>query len=220
MKESAPNTPRAVIFDFDGTLVDSMEAFADIAAEAMSRHLKIDAATGRRRYLETSGIPFFQQLELIAPGNPNNATASEEFERRKIENYFDEPLYHDTAKTLRHLRAQGIKVVVSSNNFQHLVDQFVERKGIAFDLVLGFQEGFDKGEAHFRQVERTLGIPREQMTFVGDSLKDGERARASGVPFIGKEGTFSRQEFRAEFPKARVIRNLGELMELFGKEPG
>lgn len=212
-------TPRAVIFDFDGTLVDSMSAFADIAGKVMAKHHGIDEATARQRYLETSGIPFFQQLEVIAPGNPNNAAAAEEFERLKLEGYFDEPLYQDTIKTLKQLRAQGVKVVVSSNNFQHLVDQFVERKGMTFDLVLGYQEGFDKGEAHFRRVEESLGVPRNRMTFVGDSIKDGERAIASGVSFIAKEGTFTRNEFRSEFPKARVIENLAELTKLIDDKP-
>lgn len=204
-----------VVFDFDGTLVDSMSAFADIAARVMPRRLPVDAATARRLYLETSGLPFFQQLETLFPGDPAIAATAEEFEQAKAEGYFDEPLYEDAAETLAHLRERGVRVAVSSNNFQELVDRFVERAGIFFDLVLGFREGFAKGEAHFAHIEESFGIPREQIIFVGDSLKDGERARASGVAFIGKEGIFTRKQFRKQFPDAPVITTLSELKQMF-----
>lgn len=206
---------RVVVFDFDGTLVDSMSAFADIAARVMPRRHPVDAATARRLYLETSGLPFFQQLETLFPGDPANRATAEEFERAKIERYFDEPLCDGAAETVAHLRERGVKVAVSSNNFQGQVDRFVGQTGIAFDLVLGFRQGFAKGADHFRHIEETLGVPREAITFVGDSLKDGERARDCGVRFIGKTGIFTREQFSAKFPEARVISTLAELKEMF-----
>jgi phosphoglycolate phosphatase-like HAD superfamily hydrolase len=211
----ATKSPRAVVFDFDGTLVDSMSAFADIAAQVMPRRLPIDAATARRLYLETSGLPFFRQLEALFPGDPHNAATAAEFEQAKLEGYFREPLFPDAAATVARLREQGLKAVVSSNNFQHLVDQYIERTKIDFDLVLGFREGFNKGAPHFCHIERRLEVPRSRITFVGDSLKDGERARDCGIAFIGKEGTFTREQFRAAFPDVRVIAALTELVTMF-----
>ena len=58
------------------------------------------STTARRLYLETSGIPFFQQLEVIFPNDPANAATAEEFERIKLEGYFDEPLFDDAADTV------------------------------------------------------------------------------------------------------------------------
>jgi phosphoglycolate phosphatase-like HAD superfamily hydrolase len=208
-------SPRTVIFDFDGTIVDSMSAFADIAAEVMPRRLPIDTANARRCYLETSGIPFFQQLEVLFPGDPANAATAEEFEQAKLEGYFREPLFDDAAETIAHLRDRGIRTVVSSNNFQRLVNAFVWRADIHFDLVLGFTPGFDKGAAHFRYVEHAYRVPPERIVFVGDSLKDGERAEQHGIAFIAKTGTFTREEFHANFPKARVIETLAELKTMF-----
>jgi len=89
----------------------------------------------------------------------------------------------DAASTIRELRTSGVKVAVSSNNFQELVDDYIARTGIEFDMVLGYRDNFAKGEDHFRHIETTCGIARDEMTFVGDSLKDGEKAAASGVTF-------------------------------------
>lgn len=213
MKRSYKNA--AVVFDFDGTIVDSMNTFADIAADVMPRRLEIDSKSARRKYLETSGIPFFQQLEVLFPGHPANKETAEEFEKLKLEGYLDEPLFEDAADTLKHLKKTGIKVAVSSNNFQHLVDLFVENKGIEFDAVLGFKHGFEKGADHFSFIENEFKIPRERMTFVGDSLKDGERADGFGIKFIAKEGFFTKEQFAQKFPRVRVISSLSELKEIF-----
>jgi len=204
-----------VIFDFDGTIVDSMEAFADIAAEVMPKHYPVDGETARKLYLETSGIPFFQQLEQIFPKDRSNRPASEEFERVKLESYLEKPAFRDAPDTIKHLRSLGVKTVVSSNNFQELVDRLTERLGIDFDMVLGYKPGFAKGEDHFSHIEEKLGISRNDMTFVGDSIKDGERANGSGVSFIAKEGIFPGKEFKEKFPDAKVISNLEELKKIF-----
>lgn len=211
-----PTPVNALVFDFDGTIVDSMSAFADIAAQVMPRRLPIDAATARQRYLETSGIPFFQQLELLFPNHAANAATAKEFEETKLAGYFDEPLFDDAAETIRHLREHGIRVAVSSNNFQELVDRFVARAGIAFDLVCGFRDGFAKGEEHFAHIEQRFGVDRGRIAFVGDSLKDGERAAASGIAFIGKTGIFTREQFAEHFPGAQVIAHLAELKGIVG----
>ena len=204
-----------MVFDFDGTIVNSMEAFADIAAQVMPKYLPIDTATARRRYLETSGLPFFEQLEVIFPGNPANKNAASEFERKKLENYFNEPLFEDAAETIDHLREQGVAVAVSSNNFQELVEQFVGQTGMTFDFVLGYKPNFAKGADHFRHIINETGCKREEIAFVGDSLKDGERANDFGIDFIGKEGIFSKKEFKTEFPKVKVISTLSELKKIF-----
>lgn len=205
---------KAFIFDFDGTLVDSMQNFADIAARAMSKRLKIDQNTARRLYIETSGLPFHEQLEVLFPGNLANKETAAEFEKAKLEGYFDEPLFDDAKETIAHLRHLGAKAIVSSNNFQHLVERYVGNTGVSFDMVLGFKDGFSKGRDHFAHVEKSFGIVRQEMAFVGDSIKDGERAKEFGIEFIAKEGTFTKKEFMDAFPGTRVIKNLSELKEI------
>ena len=81
---------KAYLFDFDGTLVDTMPGFADIAGKVMHRyHPEISFEYARQRYLETSGNPFFKQLEIIFPGDPTNPEKARIFEETKIEGFFN-----------------------------------------------------------------------------------------------------------------------------------
>lgn len=202
---------KTVIFDFDGTLVDSMNDFADIAADVMFEYFTLDRSTGKQRYLETSGAPFHEQLEVIFPQNLKNKEAAAAFEERKKVTYFDRPLFTDTKETIENLRAQGIKTVISSNNFQDLVDQFVQKSGVTFDLVLGYKPNFAKGEAQFQHISQFFQVARGDMLFVGDSLHDAEHAKRSGVDFVGKLGTFKREQFTTAFPDYQTIEHLSEL---------
>ena len=205
---------RVCVFDFDGTLVDSMGAFADIAADVMEKHYGLEFATARRRYLETSGIPFFQQLEVIFPGRSENPKLADEFESRKLEGFFAEQYFSDVHETIDFLHVRGMLAVVSSNNFQYNVDDFMDRRPAAFDHRLGFKDGFAKGKDHFNYIMSKENVTPGQMVFVGDSLKDGERAHGSDVAFIGRTGTFTRAQFLEQFPDIAVINNLIELKEI------
>jgi len=95
------------------------------------------------------------------------------------------------------------------------VEEYLHHVGFTCDLVMGYRENFEKGEAHFACAEKTFQISRSHMTFVGDSLQDGKRAKEARVPFIAKTGTFERKEFQTRFPGVPVISTLSELTTIF-----
>lgn len=209
--------PRVIAFDLDGTLVDTMNAFADLAALVMSTHHGQDVAEGRARYLETSGIPFCQQLDVIHPGHAANPRASDEFEARRRAITARTPMDDGSRRGLERLRERGIRLVVSSNTGQDFVDEFAAREPFRFDLALGFDpaRGLAKGTPHFEAAMAHFGVARDDLLFVGDSIKDGEIAGAFGVRFIGRLGTFSLPQFEARFPSVVTIDNVDRLPDLF-----
>lgn len=204
-----------MLFDLDGTLVDTMGAFADLAAEVMVARYGLLRRNARHLYLTTSGIPFAQQLETIFGELDENAAAAEEFEARKAAIAGAATMDVPTRAAVSALRDAGVRLVVSSNGNQEHVDGFAARAGGLFELALGFGGGLAKGEPHVATVCETLGVRRERMAFVGDSLRDGELAAQTGLSFIARAGTFSRRDLERRFPGAPVVETLAELPALF-----
>lgn len=205
-----------IMFDLDGTLIDTMGGFADVAAAVMAELHGLDPVLARRRYLETSGIPFRQQLEVIAPDHPANDTASTIFEQQKRAAADAGNLDARTHAALEQLRARGLQLVVSSNGAQHFVDEFAARQTFRFDLVLGFDgaRGFAKGRPHVDHTCATLGVPPARILFCGDSLKDGDLARDCGLGFVGRLGTFTHDDFRRWDPTCTAVEDVHALAAL------
>ena len=214
MKIDPRATKKICAFDFDGTLVDSMHGFADIASEIIDRHYGVGRQQARKMYYDTSGLPFFQQLDLLFPGQAANLSLAEEFEQRKLDGFFGRDFFPDTRATIDALRARRIKVAVCSNNFQDNVDRFVADRSMMFDYVLGFRDGFSKGPAHFDYLLAAEEAGKHEMVFVGDSLKDAEKAVDYGIEFIARTGIFSRGDFEDRFPQIQIIDALSQLIEL------
>ncbi len=208
-----PRVVRAVLFDLDGTLIDTMGGFADVAAAVMHARLGLDVALARRQYMETSGIPFRQQLEVIQPGHPENQAVSDEFEERK--RVVCDATRMDTATVagLEALRALDLKLVVSSNGAQHFVDDFARREPFKFDLTLGFDASIQlaKGKPHVDHACHVLGLEARDLVFCGDSLKDAELATSCGVAFVGRLGTFALDDFLRLDPKGIAVDSIDEL---------
>lgn len=207
---------RLIVFDLDGTLIDTMGAFADIAGELISEHYGWSFEQGRRRYLETSGVPFFQQLGILFLNDHRNMTVAEVFEKRKIASFMSEAISKKTLEILHTLKDREIFTAISSNNFDPLVKEFVHRENVPVDLALGYKPGFSKGRDHFDYLSRHFRIPFSRMLFVGDSLKDAKCALDCGVKFVAKLGTFTEPDFRIAFdsPHFPAIYEIHEMLEI------
>lgn len=210
-------TKSVCIFDFDGTLVDSMGSFANLAAELIEASYGVPSSKAREDYLRTSGLPFFEQLESLFPGDPQNQKVAASFEERKRISYLRSTFFQEVPEAIGQLKNLDILTVVSSNNGQEIVEDFLENcpsPKPAFDLVLGYREGFGKGPAHFKWILGHFGISISEAVFVGDSLQDAKKAQNFGVDFVGRVGTFSRRQFQENFPQVPVVEDLRELLEV------
>jgi phosphoglycolate phosphatase-like HAD superfamily hydrolase len=209
-------TPKVLLCDLDGTLIDSMPTLADLATEVMGEVYGTPAVLARELYVATCGLPFIRQLESIFPGDPRNRGASDAFEGRKPARCDTIRMASDVVQALSELKNRGVAIVVSSNNGVENVATFARNTSFPFDLTLGFGGGLAKGKAHIERAELEFDVDRSEMLFVGDSLHDGEIAEREGIPFVGLAGTFSYERFTLRFPEALILRRFAELPALLG----
>jgi HAD superfamily hydrolase (TIGR01549 family) len=203
---------RVIVFDLDGTLIATMEGFADIAADLINKTFNIPLDQARQSYIDTSGIAFCNQLEVLFPNDSKNKSVSDEFERRKMIHFFDEKPHPQVIDALRKLKETGHKLAISSNNYHHVVNEYSDRHfEDLFDLALGYEENFAKGDPHFNKICDELRTSYNEMIFVADSLSDLRLAKKCNVEFIGVEGIFSTKDFQNIDREVRVLKNLWDL---------
>ncbi|MDO8518742.1 MAG: HAD hydrolase-like protein [Deltaproteobacteria bacterium] len=213
----------AFVFDWDGTLVDSMGKFAEIASGVIARHFGRSRAWGKARYLETSGLPFPFQLERIFPGDERNQKAVADYDHLKIESYDSAPFFSDVKPALEWLSGKGVGLAISSNNDYPLLEKKLGALAPLFDCVAGFEPGFLKGKSHFDWIRGRLKGHR--LIFVGDSLHDAAMAGGNGIPFYARTGTFTEDDFKLQGIASGCISTLFDLEKVhanssFGRGDG
>lgn len=207
---------KVIVFDLDGTLVNSMDRLTEIAQGVLSHYFGISRAEAKQFYESTSGLAFPDQLKVLYPQEQGKREkAAADFHQKKADGYFDEKPFPDAHATIGYLKEKGYKIVVSSNSEQELIDKLVAKLNILCDLLLGYKKDFAKGKAHFECIFQKLATSPKDLVFIGDSIKDGERALENGIDFIGVEGIFTEAQFLKEFPKIAVISKLDQLKKIF-----
>lgn len=207
-----------LVFDLDGTLVDTMDDYADMAAQLMETHFGTPRQQARSDYFATSGLPFEQQLRQLYPARPAQQTGAvaEAFETWKDGYLAAVSLPDAVAALFAQWRAEGFKIAISSNNMEVYVDRLARDWPV--DHALGYrpQDGFGKGEAHFAALEARLDTPRSQFLFTGDSPNDARIAAACGVAFRALlTGAFVAGDFRRIDPDIVLLTSLCGLPSTF-----
>jgi phosphoglycolate phosphatase-like HAD superfamily hydrolase len=206
---------RVLVFDLDGTLVPTMEDYADKAAALMHAAFGTPLDEARQSYWATSGLPFERQLRQLYPGLKTDPVA-EAFEAWKDEYLNGIALSADVAGLLSRWQAAGFHVAISSNNLERYVQRLARDWPV--DCALGYRaagaedSGFGKGEPHFAALESRFGLARSHFLFTGDSPNDARIAAASGVSFRALlTPAFTAQDFESAVPGTTAIHTLADL---------
>ena len=205
---------KLIALDFDGTTADTMPTLERYAVDLMVQYYALGKEDARMQYRSTTGLPFEQQIAILFPNNEHNDEVIEEFERRKIEGIFALPLFSDSIETISFFRKQNIKVAISSSTTQPIIEKYCKMKGLEVDAILGYRPGFEKGKDHFDYLMETFSLTSKDIIYVGDSLKDCERAQNSDILFIGRIGMFSKEQFDKLSQSQLYINELADLKEI------
>lgn len=183
-------TIRAVFFDLDGTLVDSLPDLADAVNHMLTRTGRPPLGLAAVRRMLGSGVHELIRRSL-ASGSPSEIQKGLDlfldFNTRHIAD--KSRLYPGAREILERLTAQTIDLVVISNKNEDLSRLILNKLGIDhyFDVICGgdtFEEMKPSPLPLLRVLER-LAIPPESAVMVGDSINDILAGTRAGIATIG-----------------------------------
>ena len=179
---------RLVIFDFDGTLANTVPVIVRTARTVLARHGLTDDDMGDLTRLV--GPPFPQAYSLVY-GFSEDEAAQITAEYRAIYRTIGPeawPLFDGVAGLLRRLRAAGRLTAVASSKQMPMVRTALADNKITdlFDLALGKSSDAEGDKiALIARTLRDLGVSADDAVMVGDRHHDVEAAAACGVPCVG-----------------------------------
>lgn len=207
-----------VLFDFDGTLANTVPAITSTARTVLLRHGRTDADLGDLRRLV--GPPFPQAYSLVY-GFSEEEAAQITQEYREIYHGLGPagwPLFDGVRELLRDLRAAGRRLAVASSKRIEMVGGALADNGVEdlFDVALGkpSDENVRKADT-IRRALAELGASPDEAVMVGDRHHDVEAALACGIPCVGVSygGTGDLAEF-SEAGACSVADSIDELRRL------
>jgi phosphoglycolate phosphatase len=210
---------RTVVFDLDGTLVDTAPDLVNALNYVLEReglppvplHLARNLiGAGARRLIER-GL----EVEGRSPGFQDITRLTNDF----IDHYaahiadLSRP-FEGLESALDDLGAQGYRFAVCTNKLEWLSKLLLDRLGLAarFAAVCGADTfGVSKPDpAILQQTIRRAGGELSSAIMVGDAGPDVGVARRAGIPVVGVEFGYSEIPI-AEFKPDRLIKHMSEL---------
>lgn len=177
--------PRALLFDLDGTLIDTWRLYLDAFRHALAPQLGRPLSDADIIALSPSAER--RLIERVVPPQAFDGTFARFLDRYAggHARLFDGP-YRGVPRMLAEARAAGVPLALVTGK-SRAAWRITERAAalVPFDVVVTDDDVTDPKPSPegLRLALDALRLRPEETLFIGDSLLDGEAARAAGVPF-------------------------------------
>jgi len=212
-----PSPYRAVVFDLDGTVVDSVEliivSFQHAIREVLGREISREDAVA------WVGRPLKEQMELFSPEHADDLVeVYREFNHREHDRMLKP--YEGIQQLLECLRRADVKMGLVTSKSRFTAQMAFDRTGIEgyFDATVCADEaaGNKPSPAPILACLAQLGVEPPVAAYVGDSPSDIQAALAAGVAAIAVTwGVFPADRLEAEKPDI-LVHTISELAEVLG----
>ncbi len=215
---------KLVIFDLDGTLLNTIEDLGHAANYALEKH---GYAT-----LSMASYPFFvgngvrRLIERVLPEDARRTDIVEAL-LKDFKVYYDE---HDTEFThpydgipelLDELRARDVKLAVASNKYQRAVNDIIGHFFGDHDFVaiVGQNEGIPvkPDPSIVFQILAKAHLPKSEVLYVGDSGIDMETARRACLDSVGVTWGFRPEKELNEYHASIIVNRPADILEVVEK---
>jgi pyrophosphatase PpaX len=221
----SPSPQLAVLFDLDGTLLDTIELLLSSVRHAFRNR------TGRvpttEDWIAGIGTPLGSQMRVYATDEGDLAQLIESY--RDYQRAHHDRLtraYDDVLDTVATLHARGHPMAIVTSKANDIATRSLAFVGL--DRYIKVLVGYDSTTSHkpnpapVTHALAALGVPPAQAVFVGDSPHDMLAGNAAGVTTVGALwGPFSKAALAHAAPRYTLdrIRDLPALLDRLSAAP-
>lgn len=208
---------KAVVFDLDGTIVDSVEliiiSFQHAVREVLGREIS------REKSIAWVGRPLREQMAFFSPEHADELVeVYREFNHREHDRMLK--LYEGIPGLLEALLGAGVRLGLVTSKSRYTTQMAFDLTGIEgyFDASVCADESAGNKpspEPILACLDR-IGVSVDEAAYVGDSPSDIQAARAACVDAIAVSwGVFDTDTLEAEKPDV-LVHTIPELAEVLG----
>ncbi len=211
---------KVVIFDWDGTLVDSVDHIADSLHQAAT-DLGFPARE-REAYRDIIGLGMAEALDRLYPGiSHNEMTTIREGYARYFFSKVTTPqnLFEGMADVVSDLRGSGRGCSVATGKSRKGLEPALVSSGLGahFDITRCADETRSKPDP--RMLEEILlfyGVEPSEAVMIGDTRYDLDMAQRIGMPSIGVEWGVHKRDVLGEYAPHAIVDSVPDLRSVLG----
>ena len=223
----------AVIFDLDGTLLDTLDDLTNAVNHALGvlGYAALDRATVKR--FVGNGIRKLTDRALVYSQSRGERYESENGE--KIEHaeqcfelcrtYYAEHgkentrLYDGVKEMLDRIKSMGVKTAVVTNKLDSAAQALRTEFFPDVDFVIGLKDGINPKPAPdgVNAALKVLGVDKHSCIYVGDGETDMLTATNCGLPAIAVTWGFRDREVLSAFSPEYIVEDPEEIVRIIGE---
>ncbi len=212
---------RVVIFDLDGTLLNTIGDLAHSCNTVLTRHSLPTYTYDEYRWFVGNGV-----MRLVERAIPEDLRTEERVAALRAEfvEYYQANIaqyttpYEGVTELLESLQEEGIALAVASNKYQEGTRKLVAHyfPTIHFVAVVGQRAGvpLKPDPQIIFDIEQESGYTAEEILYVGDSGIDMETATAAGVESVGVAWGFRSIEELQKSGADHIVHTPAEILQL------
>lgn len=208
-----------VIFDMDGTLLNTLEDLTDSVNYSLTLHgFPCRCIDEVRSFVGNGVAKLIEQCIVDGLDNPKFERCLADFRSHYSGNMRNKTdAYEGILDLLEQLSEKGYKLAIVSNKFDKAVKGLNDIYfGKYIKVAIGESEGIARKPAPdtvFKALEE-LGSPADKAVYVGDSEVDVRTAKNSGITFVGVTWGFRDREVLEQEGAEYIIDKPFELMDI------
>lgn len=212
---------KLVIFDLDGTLLNTIADLAQSTNHALKELGYPTHESGAYKFMVGNGInKLFERALPEGQKTPENIARMRErfIAYYDLHNADESSPYAHTLEVLKELQNQDIKLAVASNKYQAATEKLVSAyfPGIRFIAVLGQRDGIPvkPDPAIVNDILKVALVDKSEVLYVGDSGVDMETASNAGVESCGVTWGFRPRAELEEKKADHIVDSADEILGL------
>jgi phosphoglycolate phosphatase len=204
-----------LIFDFDGTLADTL-AFSVKSALKINRKLNLlnDEKVNVEKFRSMDSFDFIKELEIP---KLKLLFFLFKYQRRLVKEIDNIETFDGLPEALNDLKNMEVQLGIVTSNSRKNVKKFLKNNNLEyFDFIYSSLDYFNKS----RMLEKAMkkyGMEKEKVIYIGDEVRDIRAAKEAGIKVASVAWGYNFESILTEYNPDFVVSRTKDLLNLPSK---